>query len=259
MPSEPCRCGSGRPSSRCHSLTAAPSPHLEALAWIHRLGQWFPSLRPRGAAFARFAERVADELGHCEDDVPSAQIEEGIALLTQREHERLVTVFIGCHPDQWEAVTADLGDEALARRSLVAGAVRAAIGDRRAPPRRVLEDIDSGIAPAPHPQGALMLVLDPSAVWDIETAQEASVGGLVPARIKAVALSRLEGDHGRRVAQLAGHLARHLPFVDLPHTSRLLEQGCRLAESDDAFASGVAVGSLVVYVAHRFAYTTSRN
>jgi hypothetical protein len=259
MSSEPCRCGSGLPVSRCHSPAAQPSLRLEALAWVHRLGQWFPFLRPRGAEFARFAERLADDLGHREDDVPSRQIEEGLALLSESEHARLVAAFADCHLDQWEAVTADLGDEALARRALVTGAVRAGIGDRRAPPRRVLEDIDSGKAPAPHPRGALMLVLDPSAIWDIEAAQEASGEDLVPGRIKAVAVSRLDEGHGRRVARLAGHLARHLPFDDLPRTSSLLEEACRLAERDEAFASTVAIDSLVVYVAHRFAYTTSRN
>jgi hypothetical protein len=259
MVGEPCRCGSGLPVRSCHAPRTSPSLRLEAFAWVHRLGRWFPSLRPRDAEFARFAEHVADELGHSEDDIPSVQIEEGLALLSELERARLVAAFAACHADRWEAVTADLGDEALARRALVAGVVRAAIGDRRAPPRRVLVDIDSGKAPAPHPRGALMLVLDPSTIWDIEAAQEASAEGLVPGRIKAVAISRLDEEHGRRVARLAGYLARHLPFDDVPRTTSLLEEACRLAEHDEAFASTVAIDSLVVYVAHRFAYTTSRN
>jgi hypothetical protein len=101
------------------------------LAWVHELGRWFPFLRPGGPEFARFAERAADELGRRGDDMPTGSIEEGLALLSDIERARLVRAFADCHPDQWKAVTADLGDDALARRALVAGAVRAAIADRR--------------------------------------------------------------------------------------------------------------------------------
>src|SRR5687768_10158554 len=111
MSSEPCRCGSGLPVSRCHSPVAQPSLRLEALAWVHRLGQWFPFLRPGGAVFSSFAERVADEHGHREEDVPSGRIEEGLALLSEFERARLLSAFADRHPDQWEAVTADLGDD----------------------------------------------------------------------------------------------------------------------------------------------------
>jgi len=139
---------------------------LDALGEVHDLGAVFPFLRPDAAALAAFADRTADELGD-EDDISPERVEEGLTLLDDSERRRLVEDYAQRHPDPWAEVCESIGDRALAERTLVASAVRAAIGDRRLPPRGVLEEVERNEDVIDSPAKVLAFLLQPSRVWSL--------------------------------------------------------------------------------------------
>jgi hypothetical protein len=265
----PCRCGSGVPERACHDPRGAPGDELRllALGWIHGLAELFPFLRPTTAPALAFAERVARELGPADSDVPPEVVEEGLALLGASERARLVDVFAAPHPEEWTAVGRDLGDDGLARRVLAAGAVRSAIDDRRLPPRRLLDDFESGVAPSWPAAIALALALRPQGVWSIEEARKADRAGSVhdlfgarwSAEIKRVAMELLADEQRMRVRMLALALAQQLPIEGRPRASACLAGACERIAGEPLFADEAAVASLAAYVAHFHALPQAAN
>jgi SEC-C motif len=126
---ERCPCGSGVKSKRCCGTRAAQAEfdtQASALVELMSLPALFPQLRPRGEAFASWAERVAAE----QLDSPS---EEGLALLEPAERERIERGHAQEHPQVWRSLVEELGSEELARTAVVRGAVAAGVWERGRP------------------------------------------------------------------------------------------------------------------------------
>jgi hypothetical protein len=196
---------------------------LDALAEVHDLGALFPFLRPAGAEVLAFADTVA--------------------------------TYAAAYPGPWSTVCDDVGDPAVAERALVVGAVRAAVGERRLPPRAVLEEVEAADEALDSPEKALLFVLSPSNVWsirDVVDASEAADGaadfGAWVGAIDAVADERVGDEHAERVRLLAGYVARRLPLEGLPRTSSLLSSACDALERDSDLANELALYLLTNYV-----------
>lgn len=257
----PCSCGSGAPYEQCHGRRGPPSVRLRALAATHGRAALFPFLRPEPADARRFVERTALELGPNDGVILPATVERGLALLGEHERKRLANSYARSQPADWAGLSEAVGDLALARRTLAAGVIRAAIDERRPPPRRVLDDMEAGVAPSASPLEALVLVIHPAGVWSIEDSDEAveatSNAPVLSAAwgiaVRATARRRLSPEHTQRMRVLGGWLARMLPFEGVPRTSSVLEHACERLERDPPFLFEATCGSLVIYVAHRFA------
>jgi hypothetical protein len=253
----PCPCGSGLKYKKCHGTTREAAERLEALAEAHDLGALFPFLRPRGKAIEAFAERAVDQLGETEE-IPSELVEEGTTLLDETERRRLVDVYSEEYPGPWGSLCEAVGDAALAERALVASSVRAAIGERRLPPRRVLVEVERLENELESPIKVLLFCLSPPSVWSIVDAMTAMSAGAEHERpsiewlraVDEVALERVGPEHDERVRALAGHIARRLPLPGLPRTSALLEQACAEVESDPELPRELACHLLAQYLAH---------
>jgi hypothetical protein len=239
---------------------------VRAVEWAKGLAGFFPWLRPEGKQIIRFAQAVACELGPNDGDVPAERIEQGRALLGASEQRKLVARFADRHPDQWAAVRSDSGDVASLERALVAGAVRAAILERRLPPSRRLADLERGIAPVRSPRDVLVVTMPPEAVWsavDFQCAERAAAEERTEAdwhaAIVTVAVSRLHEEHPRRVKTLVAALRPQLPVAGFPAASALLDEAYRRAARHHDFAASVAVALLGSCVAQHAAYITSTN
>lgn len=214
----------------------------------------------------RFAEEVADELGPSDGDVPADRIEQGLALLTADEQRHLVAQFADRHPDQWAAVRSDAADVPALERALAAGAVRAAIIERRLPPTSRLSDLERGIAPIRSPRDVLAVTLPPEAIWsviDVEAAEQAAADAGTDGEwldaILVVAESRGHEAHPLRVQVLAAALRRRLPVTDFRTASMMLDDAYGRAERNLDFAESVVVALLPAYVAQRASYISSSN
>ena len=160
---ERCPCGSGEKFKRCcgtREAQAALERQASALEELAGLPFLFPRLRPRGDAFAAWAERIAmAELG-------TPRFDEGLALVDAAERERIGREQAEEHPQVWQSLVADLADEDLARKIVVSGAVVAGVWERR--PRdysfalALLED-----SPDEDAAEALALVLDAGDLWNV--------------------------------------------------------------------------------------------
>jgi hypothetical protein len=239
---------------------------LRAIDWTAQLAGFFPWLRPDGDDILQFAEKVAEELGPNDGHVPPERIEEGVALLPSEERRRLVASFADRHPDQWTAVRSDSGEGPALERSLVAGAVRATILERRLPPVLRLDHLERGIAPVRSPQDALAVTLPPEAVWsaiDEQAAEKAAADSEMDrdwfGAITSVAVARMHEGHAARVQTLAAALRRRLPATGFPTASAVLDDAYARAESDVDFAQTVVIALLPVYVAQNVSYITSSN
>jgi hypothetical protein len=239
---------------------------MRAIEWTGNLAGSFPWLRPESTGVLRFSEEVADELGSNDGEVPLERIAEGVALFGPDERRCLVSGFAGRHPDEWAAVGSDAGDVPALERSLVAGAVRVAILERRLPPLLRLDHLERGIAPAHSAREILAVTLQPEAVWSVIDRQEAAQAAERAdterdwlRAILAVGVARLHEVHAARVRTLAAALRRRLPAPRFPAASALLDDACACAERDLAFAEEVALALLSVSVANRAAYVTSTN
>jgi hypothetical protein len=257
----PCPCGSGRKYKLCHGSTRtkerAERRRLEALEEAQGLGALFPMLRPRGDAIAAFADRVADELGAHDGEIPEERVDEGLEHVDEAERRRLVAAYSDGYPGPWRSLCAEVGDRALTERALVASAVRAAIGERRLPPRGVLEEVEEEEAVLDSPANVLAFLLSPANVWSIEDAVVAGdaaegldVGPEWFEVVDEIAETRLERAHPERVRKLARHIARRLPLKGLPRVSALLAEGCKEVERDPALAEELAVMLLSTYLVH---------
>jgi hypothetical protein len=238
---------------------------LRAVEWAGNLPGFFPWLRPEVTEVLRFAEEVAGELGPNDGEVPADPIEQGAALLDANEQRRLVGQFVQRHPDQWAAVCADAGDVAALERSLVAGAVRASILERRLPPMGRLADLERGIAPIESPRDVLAVTLPPEAVWsviDVQAAEGAAADTETEREwlgaIMMVAAARSHEAHPRRVQALAAALRRRLPAPGFPAASSMLDEAYVRARRP-RFAETVVFALLPAYVAQRASYITSEN
>jgi hypothetical protein len=234
--------------------------------WCSNLAGWFPFLRPESPNVLAFAKEVAISLGPNDGEIPEPLVEQGSALLGEDETRGLVDRFAAGHADQWRAVCADSGDTRPLERSLAAGAVRAAICDRRLPPPRRLADLESGRAPAYRPREVLVVTLFAETVWSIVDAIEAERAAAAAGpdsslrAVLSVAADRRSVEEPRRVQALCGHLRPQLPARDHPRASRLLADAYERAGTDEAFAAEVADGLLTVYVTVRaHSYITSMN
>jgi hypothetical protein len=229
---------------------------LDALAEVHDLGALFPFLRPQRADALAFADRIADSLADGEA-VTTELAEQGLDLLDESERRRLVTSYATAYPGPWASVCEDVGDAAVAERALVIGAVKAAIGERRLPPRGVLEDVEAAEEELDTPEKTLLFILPPASVWsirDVVGASEAAQGieefGDWIGAIDAVAEERLSDEHAKRIRQLARHIARRLPLDGLPRTSALLTRACEEVEGDEDGCYELAMHLLTNYVVH---------
>jgi hypothetical protein len=239
---------------------------MHAIKWAGQLAGFFPWLRPEDGEVLAYAERVADELGPNDGEIPVERLQQGVALLGVDGQRRLVECFADRQPDQWSAVRADSGEGPVLERALTAGAVRVAILERRLPPQLRLDHLERGIAPAHSPREVLAVTLPPEAIWsapDEQAAEQATGAAATEAEwvraITAVAEARLHEAHPRRVQRLAVALRRRLPAVAYPTASALLEDSYALAETSAEFAGEVALALLVAYVARQASYITSEN
>jgi hypothetical protein len=239
---------------------------LRGVEWAANLAGFFPWLRPDSRDFLRFAERVAGELGPNDGDVSAERIEQGIALLTSDERRGLVARFVDRHPEQWAAVRSDAGDAPALEQSLVAGAVRTAILERRLPPASRLADLERGVAPVHSPRDVLAVTLPPEAIWsviDLQAAETAATGVGTESEwlgaIMSVAGVRAHKAHPQRVQALASALRRRLPAHAFPTASAMLDDAYMRAEMALDFAETVALALLPLYVAQLSSYSPASN
>jgi hypothetical protein len=239
---------------------------MRAVEWTAKLAGFFPWLRPEETAVLRFAEDVAHELGPNDGDVPPERVDKAVALVGDAERRRLVEQFARRQCEQWEAVCADAGDTPALERSLVRGAVRAAIVERRLPATSRLADLESGKAPVRSPRDVLAVTLLPETVWsapDEQAAEQAAADAETEREwltaVTTVAVERLHDAHARRVQALAAALRRRLPALGFPTASAMLDDAYVRAETSRDFAETVVLALLSAYVASSASYTTSRN
>ncbi len=158
---ERCPCGSGEKFKRCcgtREAQAALERQASALEELAALPFLFPRLRPRGDAFAAWAERVATaELG-------APRFDEGLALVEAAERERIGRDAEE-HPQVWQSLVADLADEDLARKIVVSGAVVAGVWERRTRDSLALALLED--SPDEDAAEALALVLDAGDLWNV--------------------------------------------------------------------------------------------
>jgi hypothetical protein len=226
---------------------------LLALAEAQDISALFPRVRPRDDVLDAFAERVARELEPDDPRVPPDRVEEGVALLDERERRRIVDDWTRKYPDRWSSLCGAAGDIALTERAVVASAVRGAISERRPPHRRLLSLLDA--MPTPMSAcGVLGVVLAPPLVWDRDDAillADAAGSPEDPQRFLALAHrlgnGRVEEWHVGRVRELAGRLGDELPIDGLPRASALLEAGCLETGEDEDAAVGLAGFLLASY------------
>lgn len=251
MNDELCICGSSRPFRSCHGLRGFERRHrrreLHALGEVHDLALLFPFVRPKGTAIEVFADRLAAEMGDEPRDSTPAEVAEGVRLLSRGERRRLIRSWAGLYPDRWRKVCSEVGDAALAERTLLASAVRAAVADRIVCPPVVVAGLEDG-ALERSPGAALALAIAPRAVWSYED-------------VLAPEEPAVTGQHIARVRVQARRLRRRLPFDGLPRASATLVRGCELVV-DDAAATGVAallLDAYVVMLESHGSYVSQRN
>jgi hypothetical protein len=201
----------------------------------------FPRLRPAGEPFAAWADEVAARgLG----DPPVA---EGIARIDAEERAGIEGAHAKEFPDVWQSFCADLGgDEEMARRAVLAGAVAAAVKERQPPdPDRLALLEDSGDLCRDAGE-TLAFLLEAGDLWSIaESAQ-------VEERLRAIP-DDLDDDayepewygvvareaerlmtpwHEERLALLVRRLRAQLPLAGFPAASTALEEACAAFERD---------------------------
>lgn len=223
-----CICGSGRLFALCHGLRGRARRgrglELRVLGELHDLAFLFSFVRPRGAAVAAFADRVAQAMGDDPRDTSPAEAAEGVALLSVDERRRLVRSWADRYPERWARICRHVGDAPLAEATLVASAVRGAVADRLGPRLELVAELEEGTFEE-SPALAVALVVSPESVWSYEEI----LGGQ---RVMSWA-------HVERTRAQARRLARRLPFDGLPRASATLLEGCDLV-ADDHVARKVA-------------------
>jgi hypothetical protein len=226
---------------------------LDALGEAHDLSALFPRVRPRDDVLDAFAERVARELDPDDPTVPPSWVEEGVALLDDRERRRIVDEWTSRYPDRWSSLCGAAGDVRLTERVVVASAVRGAISERRPASRDLLAMLEPMPLPK-SPCGVLGMVLTPPLIWDRDDAiVVARITGSPhdPQRFLATAHelgnARVEEWHVGRVRELAERVEDELPIEQLPRASALLEAGCCETREEQDAAVGLAGFLLASY------------
>ena len=249
MTTDTCTCGSGLPFARCHGDPRNEYARVQALREAEGIPFLFPSVRLRGRAIGDFADETAASFP-ATDDVP---VEKGLALVEPQELRRLVESWAEPYADRWLSLTTASGDIGAAERALALGALRAAVAERQPTPRELLEPFDDG-ALHRSPLAALALVLPAQLVWSIDEARaaQAAAEGRRKARqrhdaVEGVARALVTAEHVRRLRTLAARLSAELASCDVPGASRVLGDGCRRVERDDANAKAAAAGLLITY------------
>jgi SEC-C motif len=246
---ERCSCGSGLKVKRCCGTGAARAAQERAacaLGELMTLSVLFPRLRPRGEEFAAWADRVA-----------STQLEEppldaALALLDEAERERIESEHAKEYPEFWRSMVDELGNEELARKALVRGAIAAGVWERRPldPMRLALLDQSSDEEAAE----GLALVLDAGDLWSVHEssiADEALVGlddeltddayDLVWKATVAEHARRFCGTwHRARLAELVARVHSRLPLNRFPRATAALEGACDEFERDAALRERLA-------------------
>lgn len=167
-----CRCGSGLPFSRCHGDPRNEFAREQAVREAESVAMLFPSVRLQGAEIDAFAERVA--AAHPEDDPPGDVLDEGLALVDALEWRRLVDSWAELYADRWQSLTETAADRGAAELALVRGPLRAAIAERQASPRGVVEVLeDSALRRSPF--AAFALVVPTPYVWSRDEAAAAEI------------------------------------------------------------------------------------
>jgi hypothetical protein len=236
-----------------------------AIRWCGNLAGWFPQLRP-GPGVLAFAEDVAASLGPNDGEVPAQHVRAALDLIDDGERRGLIAAFSTEHADQWTAVCGDSREVVALEDALIAGAVRAAILERRLPAASRLADLETGRAPAYSAREVLAVTLPPEAVWSIVDVREverelarADSNEAWQGTGMEIAARRGSDAQPLRVRMLAAVLRRQLPLADFPRASVLLEDAYARAVDELRFADVVASALLPVYVAQRASYITSQN
>lgn len=229
---EPCPCGSGRKYKRCCADSERTLAVLEEIADLPRL---FPRLRPVGSDFDGWADAVA---AHWFEE---AQIEDGIALLSRGERERIEKRCEQELPVVWRYLYAEAGDVELARGALVSGAVVAAIVERGPLDFEAVEVLEYATdRDRSDYANTLATALVAGDLWSVDESRQADEAAqTLPAALDDDALkpmfealmaaqaARLAGDwHGDRLAVLVRRLRSKLPLDDAPVASVQLEAAC---------------------------------
>ncbi|MGH3104082.1 MAG: SEC-C metal-binding domain-containing protein [Gaiellaceae bacterium] len=240
---EPCPCGSGVKVKRCCGTPEAQERIERAAGALEEavtLAAHFPRLRAGGEAFSAWAEGAAalepiDEL-----------LEGSLGLLEPAERARIVRDYAAASADAWRSLCEDAGGEELAANVLVAGAVAAAVAERRPPDEETLELIET-VDLEDDPCEALALGLEAGDLWSIVESYEAdeAVGRLENelddaayellwnATLESEA-ARLGGEwHRERLAALVERLRSRLPFEDFPAASTALAAACEAFARDE--------------------------
>jgi SEC-C motif len=220
----PCPCGSGRKHKLCCGLTRDQEPEAEREAGVIEeilsLPSLFPLLRPDCAGFDRWADGVA-----ADTEWSKELLEEGLASLGRRERNRIAGGHRHEFPQVWSGLVAELGDEPLAEKVIMIGAVSAGLRERLPLDPGRLEVIEAcGCQDAAE---ALAFALEATDLWSVYEATVADEAlGRIPDReldderfdavIEAAAGRLATGRHRRRLAVLVTRLPGRLPETEHP-------------------------------------------
>lgn len=246
-----CRCGSGLPFSRCHGDPRNKFAREQALREAETVAMLFPSVRIRGQQIEAFAEHAA--VAYPDDAPPIDVLDDGVALVDARERQRVVESWAESYADRWESLTETAADRGAAERALLVGAVRAAIAERQATPRELVELLEDGRLRR-SPFAALAVVMPAPFVWSRDEAAAAEVAAAHSRRrdrsmaVEKVAYALMTFRHVSRVRALASQLYSELPIVELPEASRILSSACDQLRQDLAAARAATAALLVAYV-----------
>jgi hypothetical protein len=196
----------------------------------------YPLLRPASPGALAFVEWAADELFGCDDEPADGVVEEGVALMGRLERRRLVVDAEARCFDFVDMVRVDTDERTIAHE-LAAGAVAAAIEERREPRLGLLAALDERGAAEPLHR-ALASVLPAEAVWaHPEALSAAGRRGCGPSRSERIvadlAATWLEPGHVRKIRMLSQRLERWLPYDSLPRASDILTCACADVARDD--------------------------
>jgi SEC-C motif len=230
----PCPCGSGRKHKLCCGLTRDEEQEAKrqasVIGEILSLPNLFPLLRPDCGGFDRWAEAVGADA-----EVSRQLLEEGVASLGRRERNRIAGAHGREFPQVWSGLVADLGDERLAKKTVVCGAVLIGLRERLPIDSARIELIAT--CACEDAAEALVFALDATDLWSVH---EVAVTDDALARIPDSELDDERFDtivaeeadrlatrrHRRRLAVLVARLRARLPDVAYPRASATLLAAC---------------------------------
>ena len=202
-----------------------PEPQARALAEAESIALFFPDVRPQGVRI------------------------ETVEHLPDFESRRIVDSWTARCPERWAVLVGAAQDVELAERALVAGAVRAAIGDRKPCDPAGLAALEAARLVV-HPGNALAAVIPPQAVWDYDVAvdaAEAAAGGEREPAIASIGFGCFERCRPRLRERITW-VERQLPFPPFPRVSAVLREGCDLFSTRRGFDAELACAVLEGYV-----------